>query len=131
MQDTIIKTAHNPTEKFSLVLHRYEDEKECRFYFMERRGFGFGVVVSFKDDPSYVVLQELSVHPEFRNNGLGDFIQETRIGMFKDSEVEEVYLWVKKDSWMREWYERKGFIYHSDHQKITDSVWMHKSIKNK
>lgn len=37
------------------------------------------------------------------------------------------YLWVRKDTWIYDWYKRNGYTYFKDHEVI-NFVWMKKIL---
>lgn len=95
---------------------------------IEKTGKSFGRIYWYTDDNSTVYLDMLSVNESDRNCGLGKEMQELRekIGILLGAKFS--CLRVKRDMWMRDWYERRGYKYSIDCEDDKNFVWMRKSL---
>lgn len=81
----------------------------------------------YLDDSSTVYLSNLVVYPQFRNKGIGKQLQEIREQIGKDLNANTSCLWVKKESWMFKWYQRRGYSEIKTHER-KGFVWMTKPL---
>lgn len=99
---------------------------------MEKSGGGVGRVYTFNDDPSTVFLDCLSVSENMRKKGIGKRLQEMRESLGRDIGAKHSFLFVLKDSWMHQWYKRRGYEDSEDLRDIygisTDDIWMRKIL---
>ena len=109
----------------------------ARFYFSQDLGIetltikADGVaeasVYWYIDDSSTVYLANLLINPNYRNKGIGKKLHEIREQIGKDLNAKTSCLWVKKESWMFEWYQRRGYSNLKDHEQ-KGFIWMTKPI---
>ena len=90
-------------------------------------GIAEASVFWYIDDSSTVYLANLLVNKDYRNKGLGKQLQEIREQIGKDLNANTSCLWVKKDSWMFEWYQRRGYLELKTHSR-KGFVWMTKPL---
>ena len=95
---------------------------------MEKSGKGFARIYWYLDDPNSVYLDSLVVSDNFRKLGLGRTLQELREGIGVCRLAKYSYLWVEKDSWMEEWYKRRGYSYYKDYEQLNNCIWMRKKL---
>jgi GNAT superfamily N-acetyltransferase len=81
----------------------------------------------YLDDYSTVYLSNLIVYPQLRNKGIGEKLQVIREQIGKDLNANTSCLWVKKESWMFEWYQRRGYSELKTHAR-KGFVWMTKPL---
>ena len=80
-------------------------------------------------DTDYGVLSHLSVKEGDRKKGIGLALQIERERIIKQEwGLNEAWLWVDKGSWMQLWYERRGYVYHSENDDEEGTVWMVKAL---
>ena len=109
----------------------------ARFYFSQDLGIetftikADGVaeasVYWYIDDNSTVYLANLLINPNYRNKGIGKQLQEIREQIGKYLNANTSCLWVKKESWMFEWYQRRGYSELKTHAR-KGFVWMTKPL---
>ena len=109
----------------------------ARFYFFQDSkietltikadGVAEACVFWYLDDSSTVYLSNLLVNPDYRNNGIGKQLQEIREQIGRDLNANTSCLWVKKESWMFDWYQRRGYSELKTHAR-KGFVWMSKSL---
>ena len=88
----------------------------------------WGITATCKlDDSSTVYLSNLVVYPQFRNKGIGEKLQVFREQIGKDINAKSAFLWVKKGTWMHEWYKRRGYSDLKNHEQI-GFIWMTKPL---
>lgn len=114
------------TFTYNYIKHYKEDSWGFSIFIMEESGNGFARMYQYLDQPNVLYLDMLSVSIDFRNKGLGTELQEVREDFGRLQGCELVMLSVKKDSWMKEWYERRGYQYYSDGED--NLIWMEKSL---
>jgi GNAT superfamily N-acetyltransferase len=95
---------------------------------MEKRGKAFGRIYWYNDDTTTVYLDGLSVDAEFRRKGIGTELQEIREGIGRNLGATISCLWVRKNTWMHDWYKRRGYADCGNNENEENAVWMHKSL---
>jgi ribosomal protein S18 acetylase RimI-like enzyme len=98
---------------------------------MERTGKAFGRVYQYDNEPTVAYLDSLSVDEKSRRQGLGTKLQEIRERIGVRLGATESFLWVKKDSWMHDWYKRRGYIDYSEKESQEGEgnfIWMRKLL---
>lgn len=108
-----------------------------RFYFyqdseietltIKADGVAEASVYWYIDDISTVYLSNLIVNPNCRNKGVGRKLQMIREQIGKNLKAKTSYLWVKKESWMYNWYKRRGYSDLNEHNQ-EGFVWMEKPL---
>ena len=110
------------------LIKHYSKEGNCNFIgFMESTGVAYARAYTFDDDKMTFYLDNLSVNLDFRNNGLGTMLQEKREQIAKEKGYKYTMLWVKKGTWMRKWYKRRGYKYYKPYKK-ENGVWLRKTL---
>ncbi len=109
----------------------------ARFYFsqdsdielltIKADGVAEASVYWYLDDSSTIYLCNLVVYPQFRNKGIGEKLQVIREQIGKDLNANTSCLWVKKESWMFQWYQRRGYSELKPHAR-KGFVWMTKPL---
>jgi len=90
---------------------------------MEKSGKAFARTYWFNDDTDTIYFDWLSVDESERGNGIATELLNAHIGIAKKFEVETM-LWVKRDTWVHEWYNRKGYQDYKDYEKESNAIWM-------
>lgn len=90
---------------------------------MENNGKAFARTYWFNDDTGTIYFDWLSVDESERGNGIATELLNAHIKIAKQFEVETM-LWVKKDTWMHDWYNRKGYQDYKDYEKESNAIWM-------
>lgn len=109
----------------------------ARFYFshdsgietltIKADGVAEASVYWYIDDYSTVYLANLLINLNYRNKGIGKQLQEIREQIGKDLNAKTSCLWVKKESWMFKWYQRRGYSELKTHAR-KGFVWMSKPL---
>ena len=113
-------------EKF-FVTHIQETEETTVYFIMGFNGICFARAYIYKDTPDTIVLDMLSVSENARGFRIGTMLQEYRERLGRNLGCKYSFLWVRKRTWQRKWYERRGYKYHSQYPE-EKSVWMHKIL---
>ena len=90
---------------------------------MEKNGKAFARTYWFKDDTGTIYFDWLSVDESERGNGIATELLNVHIEVAKLFKIETM-LFVKKDTWIHEWYSRKGYKYYKDYEKESNAIWM-------
>jgi len=109
------------------IKHYYQDEVASSIYFMAIDGTSYARLYFFKNDNKTAYLDSLSVSEDVRKKGIGTELQKLREGLAKEMGYKYVVLWVKKGTWMRNWYKRRGYKYLKPY-KEEKAVWLRKKL---
>lgn len=110
-----------------LVRFNLYQDSETETVTIKVDGVAKASVYWYLDDSSTVYLSNLVVFPQFRNKGIGEKLQVMREQIGKDINAKSACLWVKKGTWMYDWYQRRGYSDIKDHEQ-NGFVWMSKSL---
>jgi len=110
------------------ISHLTESDWGKSILIMRKDGLAFARIYWFNDDNTTVYLDWLSVYETIRNCGVGTDLQEIREKIGKSMGAKYSCLWVKKDTWMREWYEKRGYEYWKEYKNEENAIWMQKAI---
>ena len=97
------------------------------FMFMEENGRAFARAYTYNDDKHTIYLDYLNVNLDFRGEGVGTWLQEIREDLGRKLGYKYVCLWVKKGTWQRKWYARRGYKYYKPY-KEENAVWLQKRL---
>ena len=95
---------------------------------MEKKGRAFGRIYWYNNDKKTVYLDMLSVDKGMRKQGIGTKLQKMREKIGKEFGATTSWLWVKKDTWMFDWYKRRGYFDVKKYKQEKNAVWMRKSL---
>ena len=74
-----------------------------------------------------MILEILNVDVNHARKGVGNALVKATEKTMKQLGAEFCILYCRKDSWMKEWYERLGYKYHMPYNDKND--WMFKLLK--
>jgi len=98
---------------------------------MEKSGIAFARAYMYDNDKETICLDSLSVNEDHRKQGIGRELQEIRENIGIAMGAKKSFLWVIKNTWMREWYNRRGYVdsvpYKYD-RSIKNAIWMAKDL---
>ena len=77
---------------------------------------------------SIAVFRSLKVNPSKRRKGYGDRLLSTLEDIARGLGCDSSVLWVRKSSWMHDWYKRRGYEDYDDYYDQS-FVWMWKSLQ--
>ena len=101
----------------------FSKDSEIETLTIKADGVAEASVYWYIDDSSTVYLSNLLVNPNCRNKGIGEQLQKMREQIGKDLNANTSCLWVKKETWMHEWYKRRGYSDLNDHNQ-EGFIWM-------
>ena len=93
---------------------------------MEKSGRAFSRTYYFKNDPA-IFFEWLSVNEDCRGMGIASKLLDGHINIAKLYSLES-FLYVKKGTWVKKWYEKKGYRYHKDFEDDIAYAWMYLKI---
>ena len=108
---------------YSFISHITEYEWGGAVLVMERYGKAFCRTYWYSDDKGTIYFDWLSVEKSERRCGIATELLNAHIEVAKKFKVESL-LWVKKDTWMHEWYKRKGYEDYKDYENASNAIWM-------
>lgn len=126
LRDRIESALSNVSLRF--VTHFTSESWGDAILIMEENGNAFARLYWYSDDNTTVYLDRLSVDVKVRKKGYGTELQKLRedIGILLGAKFS--CLWVRKDTWMYEWYLRRGYEDWILHEQEKDSIWMRKKL---
>ena len=80
------------------------------YYIILDNGNGMITMQIDNDDKTSGCISGISVTDKARKKGLGDRLLKECENLAKDLKLQEIYLTAEKDSFVFDWYKRKGFI---------------------
>lgn len=110
------------------ISHFKSESWGCSVLIMEKTGKAFGRIYWFNDDANTIYLDWLSVDESVRKQGIGRELQEIREEIGRILNAKTSCLWVKKDTWMHEWYQRRGYVDWKNYDNEENAIWMQKSL---
>lgn len=128
MQNQQIASALSIVNSDRFIPHYTPEDLGGTISVMEKTGKCFGRVYWLNSDPGTIYMDDLSVSADTRQKGLGQEMIEMGEKMAKALGGETVALWVRKDYWVRKWYQRIGYQDWKEHEDQENAVWMRKSI---
>jgi len=114
--------SHIVTPKFTC--HISDSDWGGSVLIMEKSGKAFARTYWFNDDTTTIYFDWLSVDESERGNGIATQLLNAHIEVAKKFELKTT-LWVKKDTWVHEWYIRKGYKDYKDCENDGNTIWMH------
>lgn len=117
----------NSNKEIRFIKHHDHNDAWNSISIMETSGLAFARGYYYNNDSKTFYLDQLSVSLDFRNNGIGTKLQEVREEIAKEKGFKYTMLWVKKGTWMRKWYKRRGYKYYAPY-KDEKAVWLRKLI---
>jgi len=113
----------NIPTKFSANLS--PDNVQDTLTIIEKEGKSFVQVYWYHDDPLSFYIASLYVTDT--KKGLGNNLLDLCEDLGRELSKKDSYLWVEKNSWMHEWYLRRGYTDYKDHEK-ENYIWMRKLL---
>jgi predicted GNAT family N-acyltransferase len=110
-------------ENQSFIYHISKAEWGGAFLVMEKNGKAFARTYWFNDDNKTIYFDWLSVEESERGNGIATELLNAHIETAKKNNVNSC-LYVEKNSWMYDWYSRKGYIETTKHETEINAIWM-------
>jgi Acetyltransferase (GNAT) family. len=110
------------------IMHYNDSEWGEEILIMQEHGLAFARIYWYNDDDTSVYLDWLSVSEDSRKQGIGTklitLLEE--IGRLLGASFS--YLYVRKMSWMYDWYKRNSYIDYKENKDNTNMIWMVKSL---
>ena len=114
--------------KYQFISHYAHESWGSEIYIMEINGKAFGRAYWYYDDSSTIYLAGLSVNKEERKMGIGTELQNIREEIGRKMGATISCLWVQKNTWMHEWYKRRGYKDWGKNEHEKNTIWMEKSL---
>jgi len=111
-----------------IITHKTKTDWGTYFYFIEKKGIVFGRAYIYDDQPERIFLDSLSVLKKYRGNHYATKMQVIREKFGKKKGCKYAYLYVKRKSWMRKWYKRRGYVFVEVKKDNDQYIWMKKPL---
>ena len=102
--------------------------KDWEIVVMERKGVAFCRIAWDDDDPDTVYIDSLSVDKDMRQRGIARHILTMLETVGCLLGAKQCRLSVIVNSWIYDWYKRRGYVDYSDHDD-NRFIWMQKEIR--
>ena len=116
----------------NFIIHTTQESWGFTVMIMEKRGIAFCRLYCYNDDSTTAYLDMLDVDVKYRRQGLGTKLQKMREEIAINLKCKNTCLWVESETWMIDWYKRRGYSYYSDYKDdsgyIKNAVWMKKEL---
>lgn len=113
---------------YNYITHISDSTWGTTFYTMKSDGRGFIKTYYYLDDPDYIYASDLHVDKDMRNKGIGSKLLEIHLNNAKCLGAKYSLLWVRKDTWIKDWYKKLGYKYYKEYLDEANSIWMIKEI---
>jgi GNAT superfamily N-acetyltransferase len=122
--------ANNPSPKVGteFISHGRPEHWGHSVLIMEKNGSAFARAYWYDDDHSVIYLDGLSVSDIARKHGIATKLQEIREEIGRELGATTSCLWVDKDSWMHDWYQRRGYKDWKLYKNEKNAIWMIKQL---
>jgi GNAT superfamily N-acetyltransferase len=112
--------------KLRLIEHEVLDDTGGITTFMDVDGITLCRIYWY-DDRDSLYMDSLDVSEAHRGKGIGTYLQEYREDRARQMGYDKTMLWVKKGTWMVDWYTRRGYVFHDEYLE-EDAIWMLKKL---
>ena len=113
----------------NFIIHIKSEYWGQSIFLMEKEGKAFARIYRYNDDTSAIYLENLSVDEDCRRQGIGRELCNIHERIAKEYCAKTLCLSVVKDSWMHEWYIRRGYEDFETNENENKQVWMRKILK--
>lgn len=113
---------------YAYISHFKENEIGTQLYFIEEGGRAMVRLYEYYEEPDIIFIDSLSTEKNFRNLGLATELLDICEYIASCQNANKTVLWVKKDSWMHDWYKRRGYIDTADCTIEENSIWMEREV---
>ena len=94
------------------------------YYITDNKSFKFALY-KYHKDKHIIFLSSVFVEEPYRKQGIGNKILNEAEIIAKQYNANLILLQCKRQSWVRKWYIRHGYVFHSKNREYD---WMQKSI---
>jgi len=94
------------------------------YYITDDERFKFALY-KYHKDKHIIFLSSVFVEEAYRNKGIGNEILNEAEIIAKQHNANLIMLQCKRQSWVRDWYIRHGYVFHSKNKEYD---WLKKSI---
>ena len=113
---------------YSFVSHTASQDWGHSRVTVESDGQGSIRLYQYNDDLSTVYVCDLHVSEFERRKGVGMALLKNSENYGRAIGAAKIRLWVKKDSWMHNWYLRLGYSFLDDNADLPGNVWLEKEL---
>lgn len=113
---------------WKFIVHEFTEDWGGGYMVMESEGIGFGRLYWLKGNKDVAYIDWLGVEYNYQEQGLGTALQIKREQMATELGFKYIRLFVKKGSWQRKWYARRGYKYYGKDSVSKDNVWLTKKL---
>lgn len=112
----------------NIISHHYIENLEHTIFLMTKSGNGMCSVYWFDDSDISIYIANLSVSENYRGLDIGNILFDSCEEIGKSIGAKSSTLWVLKNSWMHEWYGRKGYSDFKPYEGDSKLIWMKKIL---
>ena len=112
----------------AFVAHFNESGWGDSIFIMGKSGESFCRMYQYANDDESIVFDSLSVDPASRKEGIGTALLDLAYELGKAAGAKRIYLQVVKETWVHDWYARKGYTHFKDNENDKTKVWLYKPI---
>lgn len=117
-----------------LIKHPYtysikNDSKKTLITIKEKNKRSSAILYWYNDDNTTVYISNIFVRKNAKTKGIGTKLMNLCEQIAKKLGSKNISLWVKKDSWIHDWYKRLGYKDLMDYKGNNKFIWLKKSLK--
>ena len=110
------------------IIHESISSWGTTFHIMKSDGGGYIKTYYYLDDPDYIYASDLHVDKNIRNKGIGSKLLEIHLNIANCLGAKYSLLWVRKNTWIEDWYKKLRYKYYKEYLDEANSIWMIKEI---
>lgn len=114
--------------KFITHISKSHDEESHSVWLMEVEGKSHVRAYFFVDEPKKGYIDHLSVDNQSREQGIGAETLTLAENECRARGCTEIFLWTWDDSWMYQWYIRRGYVTNAAHDREKNCTWLRKQL---
>lgn len=126
--NTIEELLNNLPEEY--ISHYSPSVESTTIFIMRKDGKAVCKLSWWDNDLTTIYLDWLSIDNSIKRQGIGTYLQELREDIGRKLGATTAFLQVRKDTWMRDWYKRRGYVDYIDSATDSKFIWMKKELNS-